>query len=466
MAVSYRVPDLIAHAGGMPLVQSRIKPTWLRLRIVMCLVAIDMVSIGVGLGIAAILRHLLVGSLNSVWILVSVVPLYLIAAANWHAYSLKRMIKAPLLGARLGLKALVVASALTLFIAYSFKASEDISRWVTIGGFLFTGAAIAAGRYFFLRHFTAFMDPPFVTLVIRESGVPYTPTDHLVLTPEEIGIDPDHHDPLMYDRLAKRLQMADRVVVACRPERRTAWAHALKGASVQSEILVPELAALAPIAIDRHGLDTTMVVATGPLELTDRIIKRAFDLIVASLLLLFFLPCLILVPIAIRLDSRGPILFRQPRIGRGNEIFEILKFRSMRVEEEDSGGHRSATRDDDRITRVGRFIRATSIDELPQLFNVLRGHMSIVGPRPHALSSRAADKLFWEIDTRYWHRHAAKPGLTGLAQIRGYRGATMVEEDLTNRLQADLEYLDNWSIWRDLLLVLLTIRVLLHRNAF
>ncbi|MBW4330275.1 sugar transferase [Stakelama sp. CBK3Z-3] len=270
----------------------------------------------------------------------------------------------------------------------------------------------------------------------------------------------------MYDRLAKRLQFADRVVVACRPERRTAWAHVLKGANIQSEILVPELAALAPIAIDRHGPDTTVIVSAGPLELGDLIAKRAFDLMTASILILIFLPVLIIVPIAIRLDSRGPVLFRQPRIGRGNEIFEILKFRSMRVEEADAAGHRSATRGDDRITRVGRFIRSTSIDELPQLFNVLRGHMSIVGPRPHALSSRAADKLFWEIDSRYWHRHAAKPGLTGLAQIRGYRGATMVEADLTNRLQADLEYLDNWSLWHDIVLIFLTLRVLLHRNAF
>jgi lipopolysaccharide/colanic/teichoic acid biosynthesis glycosyltransferase len=92
--------------------------------------------------------------------------------------------------------------------------------------------------------------------------------------------------------------------------------------------------------------------------------------------------------------------------------------------------------------------------------------MSIVGPRPHALGSRAADKLFWEVDHRYWHRHAAKPGLTGLAQVRGYRGATLIEEDLENRLRADLEYLESWSIWRDLKIILLTFRVLLHRNAY
>ena len=132
----------------------------------------------------------------------------------------------------------------------------------------------------------------------------------------------------------------------------------------------------------------------------------------------------------------------------------------------DGNGDRSTGRDDDRITRVGRIIRMTSIDELPQLLNVLMGDMSIVGPRPHALGSRAEDKLFWEIDERYWHRHAAKPGLTGLAQIRGFRGATVHEYDLVNRLQADLEYLDHWTIWKDLKIILQTFRVLLHRNAY
>ena len=147
-------------------------------------------------------------------------------------------------------------------------------------------------------------------------------------------------------------------------------------------------------------------------------------------------------------------------------MFKVFKFRSMRANLSDILGHRSATRDDDRITRIGRIIRSTSIDELPQLFNVIKGDMSIVGPRPHALGSRAAEKLFWEVDQRYWHRHAARPGLTGLAQVRGFRGATIEEKDLRNRLQADLEYVENWSIWRDIKIIFLTFRVILHRNAF
>ena len=160
------------------------------------------------------------------------------------------------------------------------------------------------------------------------------------------------------------------------------------------------------------------------------------------------------------------MLFIQRRMGRGNQFFDMFKFRSMRIEKLDHDGQASTARDDERITRVGRFIRSTSIDELPQLINVLRGDMSIVGPRPHALGSRANNKLFWEVDGQYWQRHCLKPGLTGLAQVRGHRGATEREADLTDRLQADLEYIADWSIRRDLAIILRTIAVLRHQNAY
>ncbi|MFL0355013.1 sugar transferase [Erythrobacter sp. GH1-10] len=160
------------------------------------------------------------------------------------------------------------------------------------------------------------------------------------------------------------------------------------------------------------------------------------------------------------------MLFVQRRLGRGNQFFEMLKFRSMRVEKNDQNGDRSTARDDDRITRIGAFIRATSIDELPQLINVLRGDMSVVGPRPHALGSRAKNKYFWEVDGQYWQRHSLKPGLTGLAQVRGHRGATEREKDLTDRLQSDLEYIAGWSLRRDIQIIAKTLWVLRHENAY
>jgi polysaccharide biosynthesis protein PslA len=172
------------------------------------------------------------------------------------------------------------------------------------------------------------------------------------------------------------------------------------------------------------------------------------------------------IAMAIRLESKGPALFRQPRVGRGNRIFQILKFRSMRSEAGDGAGSRSTTRDDDRVTRLGRFLRRTSLDELPQLLNVVLGDMSLVGPRPHALSSRAEEALFWEIEGRYWERHSIKPGITGLAQVRGFRGATHKRADLTNRVASDLEYVIGWNLLRDISILLRTLRVIVHANAY
>jgi lipopolysaccharide/colanic/teichoic acid biosynthesis glycosyltransferase len=211
---------------------------------------------------------------------------------------------------------------------------------------------------------------------------------------------------------------------------------------------------------------TTLVVSAGPLNFRQRATKRAFDLALTVPALLILLPVLLLIAVAIKLESRGPVFFRQPRVGHGNGLFEIFKFRTMRAERTDVNGNQSASRDDDRVTRVGRLLRRTSVDELPQLINVLLGSMSIVGPRPHALGSLAGDQLFWHVDERYWQRHALKPGITGLAQVRGHRGATHTREHLTSRLQADLEYMTGWSLWRDISIVLRTAKVLVHPDAY
>ena len=212
---------------------------------------------------------------------------------------------------------------------------------------------------------------------------------------------------------------------------------------------------------------TTLVVSTGPLGLRSRIVKRAFDMTAAAAGLLVLSPLLavrVLADQTLRMVDRYCSCRR--RLGRGNQFFEMLKFRSMREEKLDQDGDRSTARNDERITRIGAFIRRTSIDELPQLVNVLRGDMSIVGPRPHALGSRANNKFFWEVDRKYWQRHCLKPGLTGLAQVRGHRGTTEFEKDLTDRLQSDLEYIANWSLLRDIEIVLKTVMVLKHDNAY
>jgi putative colanic acid biosynthesis UDP-glucose lipid carrier transferase len=191
--------------------------------------------------------------------------------------------------------------------------------------------------------------------------------------------------------------------------------------------------------------------------------KRAFDVAAALALLVLFAPSLLLVALLIRLESPGPVLFRQARGGLNGQLFMIYKFRSMRC---DDGGETvvQAARVDDRITRLGRFIRKTSIDELPQLLNVLKGDMSLVGPRPHA---RVHDEHYGELIPSYAQRYRARPGLTGLAQIQGLRGGTDDIEAMARRVSADIAYIETWSFAGDLRIMLLTApHLLTAENAY
>ncbi|MBS3961406.1 MAG: undecaprenyl-phosphate glucose phosphotransferase [Sandarakinorhabdus sp.] len=204
-----------------------------------------------------------------------------------------------------------------------------------------------------------------------------------------------------------------------------------------------------------------------PISGADAIVKRAEDLILTLVILFFAWPIMLLVALAVKLDSPGPVLFRQPREGFNNMPFSLLKFRSMTHDACETDGIHQATREDPRITRVGRIIRATSLDELPQLINVLQGQMSLVGPRPHAPSTRAAGRPFHEVVQTYAARHKVKPGMTGWAQVCGWRGETDTEEKLVKRLEHDLYYIENWSVPFDLYILVKTIfAVLLPRNAF
>jgi lipopolysaccharide/colanic/teichoic acid biosynthesis glycosyltransferase len=283
---------------------------------------------------------------------------------------------------------------------------------------------------------------------------------------EALGLWPDLNAPSSIDALSRIIAPYDRVVISCHFERRPAWATFLKSQDVGGEILLDRDLLHGAVAIGVYGDDDTLILSRGPLSLTSRLQKRVFDLAVSISALLVFAPLMIVVAILIKLESRGPVFFRQVRVGIGNRQFKILKFRSMRLESSDGDGKISTRRDDPRITRVGSFIRRTSIDELPQLFNVLSGDMSVVGPRPHALGSLAGENLFWEVTQAYWNRPALKPGITGLAQIRGFRGSTDSEEALKHRVRADLEYVSNWSLGRDVLILLRTARVLVHKNAY
>jgi Undecaprenyl-phosphate glucose phosphotransferase len=205
-----------------------------------------------------------------------------------------------------------------------------------------------------------------------------------------------------------------------------------------------------------------------PIADWDVVIKTVFDKVTGSLALIALSPVLALTALAIKLDSPGPILFKQRRYGFNNELIEIYKFRSMYVGQLDVDAAKLVTRDDPRVTRVGRLIRRTSIDELPQLFNVVfKGDLSLVGPRPHAVQAKAAERHYDEVVDGYFARHRVKPGITGWAQINGWRGETDTQEKLQHRVEHDLYYIENWSLLFDLRILALTpISIVRASNAF
>jgi len=196
-----------------------------------------------------------------------------------------------------------------------------------------------------------------------------------------------------------------------------------------------------------------------PLTDTQRYLKAAEDRLLSLLALIVLAPLMALIALAIKLDSPGPILFRQPREGFNCHSFSVLKFRTMYVESCARDHVMQARRSDPRVTRLGAWLRRSSLDELPQLVNVLLGQMSLVGPRPHAPSTRAGGTLFAEVTASYARRHNVKPGLTGWAQVNGWRGETDTEEKLINRLKHDLDYIERWSLGFDLYILVRTVWV-------
>ncbi|QIQ87341.1 exopolysaccharide biosynthesis polyprenyl glycosylphosphotransferase [Erythrobacter sp.] len=379
------------------------------------------------------------------------------ALTNWHHAVVK------------GLTALALSAALLNFVAFYTKSNAEFSRVSVTLGLLLTALLMASMRRLVPLAVERFWNGQVRNLLVIEDGGPsFALAGATSVSAAKYDLDPMSHDPYMRDRLGKLLKNRDKVVVSCPYDAREGWAVLLKSAGVYGEIVSEPAHRLGAVGVHRYEDQdrTSLVVSHGPLSLRSRIVKRAFDTVVALGALVVLSPLLIVVAILIKLEDGGPVFFVQRRMGRGNQFFEMYKFRSMREEKLDANGDRSTGRDDERITRIGAFIRRTSIDELPQILNVLKGEMSIVGPRPHALGSKANNKLFWEVDANYWQRHCLKPGLTGLAQVRGYRGATEQEKDLTDRLQADLEYITGWSLLRDIAILFKTVFVLRHANAY
>ena len=211
------------------------------------------------------------------------------------------------------------------------------------------------------------------------------------------------------------------------------------------------------------GDTPTVSIVETPMLGSSAGLKRLEDLVVAILAIVITAPIMAVIALAIKLDSKGPVLFKQRRHGLNGQEISVWKFRSMEVSEEDQA-FKQASKNDTRITRAGKFLRCTSLDELPQFFNVLTGHMSVVGPRPHALAHNEEYRgSIWG----YMQRHKVKPGITGLAQVSGYRGETETHKKMEERLQLDMEYLNNWSIWLDIKIMILTpVAIITGKNAY
>ena len=440
-----------------------------RLRLYLLSILIDIMVLGLGFALANIL---VLGSLfgepgkpHGLVMFAMIAPVYALIAINGGVYGI-RMIGNRRASAVKAVWSLAQAVMLILIIVYFGKIAEQLSRLTFVAGCLISAAGLFIARVLIERVAIWIVgEVPHITVLLVDGVEIETPREAWRIDATAIGVDPSQRDAKMAARLAEGVGGAERVVVACPPERIEDWRVALTALSAKGEILVPEMRRFAPAKVSAFDDHPTIVVAGGPLLFRDRLVKRLLDLAIGIPAVLILSPLLIGAAIAVKLSGPGPIFFRQQRIGKDGRPFLIFKFRTMHKALTDPTAEKLTEKDDPRVTRVGAFLRRTSIDELPQLFNVLKGDMSIVGPRPHAPAAKAAESLYWEVDERYWARHCIKPGMTGLAQVRGHRGPTDRHEDLINRLQSDLEYVTNWSMWRDLRIIVATLGVLAHDNA-
>ena len=439
-----------------------------RLAAVVGAVTVDVALLLIASAIGAYLRYRDPFSGDGKVFLLMIVPAYLFASLTYGAYRLRTLANA----ARSCVSAdaaLLTAAAFAFTAAFALQMGSRFSR-LEVGYLLLVGAVfIAGGRglgALWLGSWRHAIDD--CTFVLGDE----TARSHARIADRLIDVrrqkwNPASQDPAFLDLVCRTFRHADRVLLVFEdPEERLAWASFMRLTGINAETLEPQLMRVVPSGIGRWAEMPTLVISRGPLSLAERVAKRALDFFGVVFLAPAVVPLVAFLALLIKLESSGPCFFVQDRVGRKNGFYRCYKLRTMRADAADRNGARSASRDDDRVTRVGSFLRKTSLDELPQLWNVFKGEMSFVGPRPHPTGATADGLLFWDLVDGYWTRHAVKPGITGLAQVRGLRGATLRRHDIEARVAADLEYINSWSIWLDLRILAATPFRMVHRNAF
>lgn len=319
-------------------------------------------------------------------------------------------------------------------------------------------------------------DPATVESAYRILQLQALPQLQLVGVADDRGRAPDLPSLPFIGGLAELIERAragdvDQVLIALpdiNRERLDVILEELSSVSVDVSMIPREVLALWPsYEVGFLGAVPILTFWQRPFRDINVFIKAGEDLVIASLALLLFAPVLLLTAAVIKLTSAGPVFFVQSRFGFNNEEIQVFKFRSMYVDREDRSGAERTRRRDARVTPVGRFIRKFSIDELPQLFNVLRGDMSIVGPRPHATHMKVGDLYYFDAVKGYAARHRVKPGITGLAQVRGLRGEISSIERAKRRVDMDKQYIETWSLMLDLRIILETaLKVVIDKNAY
>jgi len=373
--------------------------------------------------------------------------------------------------------------AALLFLGFAFKVSADFPRSVMLTWFVTTPFLLSAAHALRLRTRWVLVNSP-------------TASRYLIIGVNNLGFELRRRLPeagflgffdfRSADRVSPLLE-ADGLTGHCRDVANFARTHNVKTIYVTlplsnvprigemmrelrdttaSIYFLPDVFAFEMIQgrlIDINGIPALSVCET-PLLGMNAVVKRAFDVVAAGLALLAAAPLLTLIAVAVKVSSPGPVLFRQGRYGLNGERINVFKFRSMTVCE-DGPVITQATQNDTRVTPLGRFLRRTSLDELPQLLNVLQGKMSLVGPRPHAI---AHNEQYRKLISGYMTRHKVRPGITGWAQVNGLRGETDTIEKMSARVRYDIEYLDNWSVWLDLRILMQTVLLLIRkdRNAY